>query len=275
MLALVLGMGFQPAQAGSYHLIQVPNSKTTSANGINNSNQVVGFYIDQQNLIHGFLLSNGKYTTIDYPGGVITEVDGIDDSGVMVGLYTSSDESVHGWISQNNQFTTIDYPGATDTVPMAISNTGEVVGNWSSQPNTQHMFKYVNGTFTAFDIPGATSEGVGGVDTNGDTSGAYVNSAGDYGFILRSNGQLLTIKDPVNPNGTSGSGMNNKFQAVGSYLIPGTFYNSAGFMWSSGRFSNINYPGATTTFPTAINNSDIVVGSWFNQTTSEGFYYAP
>ena len=112
VLVVAFGTGSQPAQAASYHLIQVPNS-VTAANGPDRA-------------IHGYELSNGKYTTIDYPGAATTEVNGINDSGTILGLYTTTAAGpVHGWIWQNGTFTAIDYPGATDTVPLAISNTGD------------------------------------------------------------------------------------------------------------------------------------------------------
>lgn len=278
VLAVILGMGFQPVEAGSYHQLQVPNSKVTAANGINNLNEIVGFYFGQSGPIHGYLLSNGKYTNVDYPGATTTEVDGINDSGSMVGLYNTGGTD-HGWILQNGTFTQIDYPGAADTVPMAINNSGEVVGNWDTgQPNSERAFKYVNGTFTQLNIPGAVVDGAAGVDTNGDISGFYQTSPGGptYGFILRSSGQLVTIKDPAAQAATSGSGMNNKLQVVGSYLISNSFGNFEGFVWSSGKFANIMYPGSTTTYASAINDSGVLVGDWFNQTSfEEGFYYIP
>ena len=284
VLFVILGVGVRPAHAGSYHLIEVPGSTTTSAWGINNLNQIVGYYCAEpggvcfdQSFIHGFVLSNGKYTTIDYPGAEGTEVLGINDSGVMVGIDTTSDGLVHGWILQNGNFTQIDYPGATYTTPEAINNSGEIVGNESlAQPYTNHMFKYVNGTFTRMDIPGAQSEGANGVDANGDISGAYVANTNDYGFILRSDGKLLTINDPVNPNTTGLNGLNNTGQAAGTYLIADTFGNFEGFVWSHGKFFNgIMYPGSTSTWAIGINNNEIVVGFWDNSTTAEGFYYIP
>jgi hypothetical protein len=64
ILAILLGTGLRLAHAGTYHLIHVPGSSVTSANGINKFDQVVGFYISSQNHIQGYLLSDGKYTTI-------------------------------------------------------------------------------------------------------------------------------------------------------------------------------------------------------------------
>jgi probable HAF family extracellular repeat protein len=276
VVTVMLGVGLRPAYAGSYHLIRVPNSGVTAANGINKYNQIVGFYIDQQNGIRGYLLSDGKYTTISY-GSNLVEVDGINDYGVMVGFYAASTQGpLHGFILEKGKFKTIDYPGANITIPEAINNKGEVVGNWSNESGTQHLFKYMNGRFTGFNIAGASrTEGVGGVDDNGDMSGFYGNNGGNYGFILRSDGKLLTIKDPHDPGNTGLTGMNNKFQAVGSWFED-TTETSHGFAWSGGKFiESINYPGATSTIPQAINDKGIVVGCWFVNSAEKGFYYVP
>jgi probable HAF family extracellular repeat protein len=274
-LAVILGAGLQSAQAGTYHLIQLPNSGVTSTNGINKFGQIVGFYINQQNQILGYLLNGGKYTTISY-GDNLVEVDGINDSGVMVGFYgATSAGPLYGFILDHGKFTTIAYPGATLTIPEAINNKGEVVGNWSDESGTQYLFKYVDGTFTDFNVPGATrTEGVGGIDDNGDTSGFYGNNGGNYGFILSSEGELQTIENPNDPTGTGLSGMNNKSQAVGTWFDSST-EEAHGFLWSDGKFENINYPGALSTYPTGVNENGVIVGCWFNNSGEKGFYYVP
>ena len=39
----------------------------TSAQGINTSGQIAGYYLDSSNSSHGFLYSGGTYTTLDDP----------------------------------------------------------------------------------------------------------------------------------------------------------------------------------------------------------------
>jgi hypothetical protein len=89
VLAVTLATEAVPARAGNYHLVSVPGSTQTSVNGVNNLDQVVGWYFDTKGNGHGFLLSNGKYSTINYGQGNFTVADGINDSGVIVGFYQS------------------------------------------------------------------------------------------------------------------------------------------------------------------------------------------
>ena len=62
--------------------IDVLNSVTTNAFGINNQGQIVGGYDG-----HGFLLSRGTFTTIDVPNSQGTGANRINDRGQIVGNY--------------------------------------------------------------------------------------------------------------------------------------------------------------------------------------------
>ncbi len=71
----------------------------TQANGINNSNEIVGFYTDTIDSGHGFLLRNGKYVAIDFPASLFTECHCINDNGVITGLYYDFLGIAHGFVS--------------------------------------------------------------------------------------------------------------------------------------------------------------------------------
>src|SRR5438046_10595458 len=63
--------------------IDVLNSVTTNAFGINNQGQIVGGYDG-----HGFLLSRCTFTTIDVPNSQGTETNRINDRDQTVGRFT-------------------------------------------------------------------------------------------------------------------------------------------------------------------------------------------
>ena len=62
----------------------------TTAEGINNAGQIVGWYYDSSGQQHGFLLDGGMYSSIDVPfaGASNTVATGIDDKGQVVGYFT-------------------------------------------------------------------------------------------------------------------------------------------------------------------------------------------
>jgi hypothetical protein len=49
------------------------------------------------NVMHGFLLSNGIYTSINYPNGETWLVGGINDYGEMTGQWVDSIGENHGF----------------------------------------------------------------------------------------------------------------------------------------------------------------------------------
>jgi probable HAF family extracellular repeat protein len=72
---------------------------STLATGINASGQIVGYYLDVFNVVHGFLLDNGSYTMLDVPGSTGTWAYGINDSGQIVGYYYDASEGQHGFLA--------------------------------------------------------------------------------------------------------------------------------------------------------------------------------
>ena len=58
---------------GSYSTITVPNSTFTNASAINNSGQIVGYYLDASGHSHTYIFSNHVYTTLPSPVSSVYE----------------------------------------------------------------------------------------------------------------------------------------------------------------------------------------------------------
>lgn len=88
VLALVLALGASVrAQDREYVTVAPHGARASTAFGINARGDVVGTYVDQSFVQHGFLLSNGEFTVIDFPGAQGTIARGIGPSGEIVGNY--------------------------------------------------------------------------------------------------------------------------------------------------------------------------------------------
>jgi probable HAF family extracellular repeat protein len=82
---------------GSVTIIEIPGSSnrqlfscrinSTAAQGINNMGQIVGSFLDTNNIRHGFLWQAGTFTQIDVPGAISTEANGINNSSQIVGAF--------------------------------------------------------------------------------------------------------------------------------------------------------------------------------------------
>src|SRR5687768_11024878 len=75
------------AQEREYSTIAPPGSRSSSAFGINARGDVVGTFVDQSFVQHGFLLSKGEFISIDFPDAEGTIARGIGPRGEIVGSY--------------------------------------------------------------------------------------------------------------------------------------------------------------------------------------------
>ncbi|MGC2113846.1 MAG: hypothetical protein WA656_04920, partial [Pseudolabrys sp.] len=71
---------------GVFTTLAVPGATDTTAEGINNSGQIVGSYVGESAQQHGFIYSDGVYTHVDDPLGMTFPSD-INDRGQIVGRY--------------------------------------------------------------------------------------------------------------------------------------------------------------------------------------------
>lgn len=92
--------GFLRSQNGTYTQLDVPGASFTVAEGINNSGDIAGLYVDTLGVFHGFILSKGVYKTIDVPQSMETTIFSINDEGEIVGNYTDTSGFVHGYIGK-------------------------------------------------------------------------------------------------------------------------------------------------------------------------------
>ena len=179
-----------------------------SANGINNSGQIVG-----ETGNDGFLLSGGNYTTLDVPGSTFTQPVGINDAGQIVGVYGAG--SNHGFLLSGGAYSTLDVPGATYTQPNDINDSGQIVGYYVSS-GLFHGFVLNAAGYSTLDFPGSTFTRAYGINDAGLMVGDYEDVNGSrHGFLL-SGGNYTTVEFP-GANFTIASGINNAGQIVGEY----------------------------------------------------------
>jgi probable HAF family extracellular repeat protein len=88
----------------------------TNAVSINASGQVAGYYLDSNNIEHGFIYSNGNYTDVTDPSAArYTVAQAINASGQVVGVYLDSNSIYHGFIYYNGSYTNLTDPSVSAT----------------------------------------------------------------------------------------------------------------------------------------------------------------
>jgi len=167
---------FLRAPDGSITVIDVPAAGTGAFQGtsvcgvdcLNPEGAIVGFFIDANNVNHGFLRApDGALTTFDAPGtgtgaGQGAFAVGISLAGVIEGLYLDPNNVYHGFVrNPDGTMTVVDVPGAgtgpsLGTLPSSINSKGVITGNYLDANNVTHGFlRDEHGTITTFDVPAA------------------------------------------------------------------------------------------------------------------------
>ena len=113
-----------------YNFYTVPGAVNGSlAGGINNRDQVTGYYVDSSGLPQGFIKDGPKFTTINVPGATYTLAQGINNQGDVAGAYLDADGN-HGFIWSKGEFVTVDVniPGALGTGWYGSNERGDLAG---------------------------------------------------------------------------------------------------------------------------------------------------
>jgi hypothetical protein len=246
--------------------LYVTGSLQTSAQGLNNLEQVVGYYIDQQHRARGFLWKNGGFDALDFPGAVATVPSKINDSGDVVGYFFDGAGLPHGFSLISRRWSQIDYPGSIDTVVFGINSAGEIVGAYDDAQFVTHGFELRNSTFTTIDTPFAQQTEITGINDigryTGFTSDDWVN--GPVSGFIGGSSQFSLLNMPRAQFTFANSGNNNGM--IAGNFDNGTEVYSSGFVRLFGYLHEVNTNGFVT-FVNGNNDRDQIVGDTFDFNT--------
>ena len=207
---------------GTFKFLKPPGSASALAYGINDKNQVVGWYNDSAGIQHGFSFSKGKYTKIDPPGSTLTNAWSINSAGTIVGTYVASDGAFHGFTLSGTTYTTYTAPNASLTEITGIDNAGTTMVGIYRDSVQQHGFTLSGTTFTTIDPPTSNTTAVDRINDSGTIVGLFCPGS--------------TCTQDVGP-----------FQ---------------GYQKKGSTFSKINFPSSTETRCRGINNAGVIVGRY-------------
>jgi hypothetical protein len=252
----------------------------TFATTISPGGVIAGYYLDVNNVYHGFVRARGgSFANFDAPGaGNLpnaypiqgTQAFSINLALVVVGYYTDTNSITHCFLrAPNGTITNIDPPGSvgsSNQFPIVINAAGAVVGNFSDQLGFHGFLRNPGGTFTSFDPPNSGATFPSGINSKGAIAGYYQN--GSYqGFLRTPNGTFVTFNPPGSAY-TVVNGIGSLGEIIGWYevnLITGPPYSFLRF--PKGALINIDFPGSSLgTFPYAINAAGTITGNYFNTT---------
>jgi len=208
---------------------------------------------------------------------------GDKQSGWREVLYASGTQTI---IKHNNawrtaalkqpRFELIEIEGAAYVWPRGINNAGDISGHLVMESeNGQFGFIRRGDQVTLLSVPDAIATRAWGIDNEGRVAGHFYDSseinAGAKGFIYE-DGQYTTLIHPEAAyfGGTQAVGIN-------AGRVVGWFFDSAsrihGFLYVNGRWTQLDYPGSSSTLAFGINSAGRIVGSWQDREGSHGFSY--
>jgi len=258
---------------------------------------VTGFYIDENDLGHGFVRApDGTFTTFDDPdAGTIagsyqrTAALNINPAGLIAGNYLDSNSIHHGFVrTPGGKFTNFDPPGSVFTfvcVAECINPAGAVNGYYLDAEGLAHGFaRAPDGRITEFEDPDAGTDGSqgqgtypGSINTEGAWAGEYVSADNvAHGFVRAADGRITNFDAPgAGTNGSQGQGtypeaINDRGEVAGQYIDSNDVQH--GFVRTpDGRIITFDAPGAGSdagsyegTIPLTINAAGEIAGAYID-----------
>jgi probable HAF family extracellular repeat protein len=221
--------------------LNINNSTTAMANGINSAGSVVGF----DGATSAFLLpKGGTPMSIAPPGSSASMAFGINDQGQVVGQYTNASGQTPGFLLNGTSVTTINAPSGPNMVnAQGINKNSLVVGFYLGVDGQDHGFMAnasgaVGGSITGKAVadptiptsvpgePGATFvfSQILGINDHGVAVGYYGDSTlSQHGYLYNTlTGQYTFLDNPSEGfnNGveiTQITGINNAGEITGFY----------------------------------------------------------
>lgn len=241
---------------------------------INNAGAITGYYLDTNNVYHGFLRSpGGKFTSFEAPGADTNAGDfngtlpnAINDAGAITGVYYDANNLGHGFLrNPQGKFTTFDVKGGIigTTTPIALNLEAAIVGYYLDENGvSQGFLRRPNGTFATWSGPGACDAtsatgcyGTGAFSINlfGTIAGGYEDNGGnfvDHGLVRDPQGRFATFEVAGAGNGSyEGTGSPgssvplNQLGAIAGYYIDASDLVHGYLRSPSGEITTFDVPG--------------------------------
>ena len=168
-------------------------------------------------------------------------------------------------LSANYIFETIDVPGVEFLAVTASSDFEDYAG-YTLNPNGEKevAFTLIDGNFERHDFPGSQKTHFYALGNNGLAAGHYQDSDGLYHGVILENGELQQYHFP----GAVQTEIYGYSDSTGA--MTGNFTDASGVRRGFSGDEIIEYPGATETYATFVNDVGNVVGSYVD---AEGIYH--
>jgi len=209
-----------------------PSGNYTQCYGVDDSDEVVGFYVptSNQNTLVGFTYANGTYTDFLAKGSDAaeggTQLNAISANGkIIAGTYSNSAGYSIAFTLKGTKQTDLAVSGADYLVATGVNNAGDVtVQSFDVNNNILANYLIEGSKVTTIAYPGAPKTTVHAINDNGKVVGNFTNSSGiEEGFTYEvKTGTYSAMIDDTKESETILIGIND------SGVIAGGAVTSAG-----------------------------------------------
>ncbi|NQX91692.1 MAG: hypothetical protein HRT74_06130, partial [Flavobacteriales bacterium] len=191
--------------------IELPYAASTVVTGINNDDNICGYYTDLDGITWGFFIIDGVLSEFQYTG-YNTWLGGINNNNMIVGRYnpTGAVTDFHAFFLDPETFITTTIPdldGYEFMSPNDINDNMQISGDVKTGVNRRFfLWDETNGLNTQNYLLGgspAPTYGGHGLDNSGRVTGWYIDGADQVSFRYHPDfgyTEIVDLPDPLAPN---------------------------------------------------------------------------
>lgn len=169
-----------------------PGTHTSSATGINNSGQVVGYAYSLDGRARSFLYDGGTMTDLGTFGHAVSYAQDINAQGTVVGLaYDHPD--YRGFIASRGDVTELGTFGGLSSAAYAVNDAGQVAGHASLPDGHTHAFLYKGGVMSDLGTLGGRTSWATGLNNLGQVVGISATASGEWTPFLYFDGEMIDL----------------------------------------------------------------------------------
>jgi probable HAF family extracellular repeat protein len=199
--------------------------------GLNNADQVTGYFNLPEFCCHTFLYSDGQFQDLGTLGGDFSRASGINNAGQVTGTSQTQQGTLHAFLYTDGQMFDVNdlidpTLGLMMSTGLAVSDNGDVAG-FGLVNGTGHPLLYSKGRMTDLGtLPGDTGGQAIALNNRGQVTGYSYNPPGCcQRAFLYADGQMVDLTGAIDP-------------ALHAHLELGVGINDSGQILANGYYAS-------------------------------------